>query len=256
MKKNNLTFIIKYFFIILFFSSILSSTACNSCKKLDDKKKFHIDKDALVVSIKKEKYSPFEKSLIQKGLVDINSIDPAIIVDLKYSSDDNFLGEDVYGNLNRCFLQKAVAIKLCNAQKILKEFYPGYNFIIFDCVRPRSVQYKMWEIVKGTKKQIYVANPDKGSIHSYGAAVDLSIVDKNNQELDMGTIFDYFGPLAQPRYEEKFLREGKLTLIQIKNRKLLRKIMKDASFYGILSEWWHFNGFSPSQVRRMYKMVD
>ena len=77
---------------------------------------------------------------------------------------------------------------------------------ILDAARPRSVSRAMWEKMKGTKFERYVANPEKGSMHNYGCAVDLSIM-KKNELLDMGTKYDYFGELAQPRYEMKFLTE-------------------------------------------------
>lgn len=114
----------------------------------------------------------------------------------------------------------------------------------------------MWEIVRGTDKQKYVANPKTGSIHNYGCAVDLSIVDENGKELDMGTPFDYFGDLAQPRFEKKFLEEGKLTRTQIKNRQLLRHVMQKSGFQGILSEWWHFNGYPRKYVKEHYTIIE
>jgi D-alanyl-D-alanine dipeptidase len=197
-----------------------------------------------------------ESKLRQNKLVDIQSIDPSLQVDLRYSSTNNFLGEDVYGDLKKCYLHKAVAVKLKNAQKYLRMKYPDYSLIIFDGVRPRRIQYKMWNLVKGTDKQKFVADPKTGSIHNYGCAVDLSIVDGKGNELDMGTPFDYFGDLTQPRHEKKFLKEGKLTLPQVKNRKLLREIMEKAGFKGILSEWWHFNGFPKKYVKEHYKMIE
>ncbi|MBN2401751.1 MAG: M15 family metallopeptidase [Spirochaetes bacterium] len=197
-----------------------------------------------------------EQKLLEQGLVDIQSIDPSIQVDLKYSSKDNFLGEDVYGDLNNCYLQKEVAVKLMNAQKYLRQIRPGYSLLIYDGVRPRRIQYRMWDIVKDTDKQKYVANPKTGSIHNYGCAVDLTIVDENGRVLDMGTPFDYFDDLAQPRYEKKFLKEGKLTEAQIKNRELLREVMQKAGFEGILSEWWHFNGYAKEYVKKHYKIIE
>ncbi|MBN2038984.1 MAG: M15 family metallopeptidase [Spirochaetes bacterium] len=197
-----------------------------------------------------------EKELLEKGLVDIQSIDASIKVDLKYSSKDNFLGEDAYGDMANCYLVKEVAIKLADAQKILGKIHPGYSLIVYDGVRPRRIQYRMWEIVKGTDKQKYVADPKSGSIHNYGCAVDLSILDENGKVLDMGTEFDYFGDLAQPRYEVKFLKEGKLTQKQVDNRKLLRKVMEQAGFGWILSEWWHFNGYQKKYVKEHYRIIE
>lgn len=190
------------------------------------------------------------------NLVDIQKIDSAIKVDLKYSSNDNFLGADVYGDLDKCLLQKEVALMLANAQAYLKKIKPDYDLLVFDCLRPRQVQYKMWEIVKGTVQQKYLADPERGSMHNYGAAVDLTIIDSKGDELDMGTSFDFFGQLAEPKYEEKFFEQGQLTQQQVSNRKLLRKVMEKAGFQGISNEWWHFNAFSRNTVETKYDIVE
>jgi zinc D-Ala-D-Ala dipeptidase len=203
----------------------------------------------------KKALSRIEQQCIAQGLVDIKDLDPSIQVDLKYSSTENFIGKDVYGDLENCYLQKEVAHKLVKAHKILHSIKPGYNFLVYDGVRPLSVQKIMWQLVKGTPQQRYVANPKYGSIHNYGSAVDLTIVDGNGRVLDMGTPFDYFGDLAQPRYEKKFLKEGKLTPLQVANRRLLRSVMLRAGFSSILTEWWHFNGVSKKQARRTYKII-
>ncbi|NJO17408.1 MAG: M15 family metallopeptidase [Thioploca sp.] len=105
------------------------------------------------------KTSDLEKELIQQGLVDIQQIDPTIKVELKYSTPDNFLGQDVYGDLEKCFLQKEVALKWVIAQKKLKSINSEYRLKIFDGARPRRIQVNMWKIVKNTPQQEYVANP-------------------------------------------------------------------------------------------------
>lgn len=197
-----------------------------------------------------------EKKLIDVGLVNIQEIDSTIKVDLRYSSLNNFLNADVYGDLSRCYLRKEAALKLAQAQRYLKQKFPGHSLLIFDGARPRSVQYKMWEIFEGPDKQKYVANPQSGSIHNYGAAVDLTIVDDKGNLLDMGTEFDFFGKLAQPRYEEKFLKEGKLNEKQLSNRKLLREAMTKAGFQYIQSEWWHFNAFLKDVVKKKYSIIE
>ncbi len=197
-----------------------------------------------------------EIKLIKQGLVNIQKIDPSIIVELKYSTKDNFLKEDVYGDLNRCYLQKKVASMLAKAHQYLKKMNSKYRFLVYDGVRPRSVQFKMWDIVKNSDQRNYVANPYKGSIHNYGSAVDLTLIDEDGQPLDMGTPFDHLGKLAQPRYEKKYLKIGKLTWQQVRNRRLLRKVMLKAGFKMIRSEWWHFNAFSRKEVKRRYQVVE
>ena len=101
-----------------------------------------------------------------------------------------------------------------------------------------------------------MADPEKGSIHNFGAAVDVSIVDQEGNRLDMGTPFDYFGDLAQPRMKIDFSRDGVLTEKQIENRRLLREVMEKAGFQIIPDEWWHFNAFSPEEVKRRYAIVE
>lgn len=203
-----------------------------------------------------EPNSELEQKLIALDLVDIQELDSNILVDLKYSTDQNFIGEDVYGNLEKCYLQRTIAQQLLLAQAALKNRHPDYNLLVFDGVRPLSTQVQMWELVVGTEQERYVATPEKGSMHNLGVAVDLTIADEFGKELDMGTEFDYFGPLAQPRYESKFLKEGLLTEKHIKNRSLLRSVMKEAGFKGINSEWWHFNGMDKEEARALFENID
>ena len=198
----------------------------------------------------------FKIGLKKQGLIDIKPLVPSILINMKYSTKDNFLKKDAYGNFNKCFLQKTAAKKLIRAQKILKRINPKLTLLVYDCLRPRRVQHQMWKIVKGTPRQRYVANPYRGSIHNYGCAVDLTIAAQNGIPLDMGTPFDFFGKRAQPRYERYFFKKGKLTRKHLKNRRLLRYVMKKAGFIGIRSEWWHYNAFSNAYVKKRYKIVE
>ncbi|MDN5203097.1 M15 family metallopeptidase [Fulvivirgaceae bacterium BMA10] len=202
--------------------------------------------------------STFEQSMIDAGLVDIQSIIPDILVELKYSGKDNFVGVDVYGNLEKCYLHKEPALMLARAQQFLKEKYPDYSLLVYDGARPRSVQQILWDTLDAPidVKPNYVANPSKGSIHNYGSAVDLTIADKNGNPLDMGTGYDHFGALAYPTMEKKMLKEGKLTKGQIAHRKILRSVMTKAGFRGIDSEWWHFNAFPLSVVKSKYSIIE
>lgn len=191
-----------------------------------------------------------------EDVVDITQLNNRILVNLVYSTTHNFLQEDVYGTLKTCYLKKEAAEKLDRAQTILEKKKKGFRLIVYDGLRPRDVQYKMWRIVKGTRQQEYVADPEEGSIHNFGAAVDVSIVDDQGNLLDMGTSFDHFGELAEPRYEKRLIKEDRLTKKHIENRKLLREVMKEAGFQGIVDEWWHFNAFFPAEVTRRYKIVE
>ena len=210
----------------------------------------------IINSTNQTKISNLERELIRQGLIDIQQIDSTIKVELKYSTPDNSLNQDVYGDLEKCFLQKRVALKLAQAQQQLKSINPGYSLKVFDGARPRRIQKEMWKIVRNTPQQEYVADPQKGSIHNYGAAIDLTVVDGKDQELDMGTPYDFFGDFAKPTLESKFLKQGKLSKEQINNRKTLREVMTKAGFLPILNEWWHFEAFPKQAVRKKYKIIE
>lgn len=220
-----------------------------------------ISKDTLSINTGgkvKDKLSDIEIEMIHHGLVDIQSIDSTLLVDLKYSSKDNFLGFDLYGELDRCFLQKDVAEKLKNANSYLKELHPEYVLLIYDGARPRSIQKKMWDTIRTmpVKQGVYVSNPKFGSLHNFGAAVDLTIADKSGNPLDMGTPYDYFGDLAHPEKEKYFLSTGELTSEQVANRLLLRKVMRKGGFFGIQSEWWHFNACTREVAATKYQIIE
>lgn len=199
-----------------------------------------------------------EQKLIAFGLVNIKTVDFSIKVNLKYSTDGNFLHKNLYGELKNCYLQKEIAEKLAQAQKILKEKFPFYSLIIYDGVRPLSVQQMMWDELQIPEKQKnkYVSNPEIGSLHNFGCAVDVSIVNENGWEMDMGTPYDYFGEAGHPIAETRMLDEGKLSWRQFENRKLLRDIMTKAGFTAITTEWWHFNGSSLKIAKEKYRIVD
>ena len=206
-----------------------------------------------------------EEARLQKaGLVDVRTVDPALLVDLKYSTADNFMKKDVYGCITRCFLQPETARKLKKAHDWLRARHPGLRLLVYDGARSRAVQWKLWEALphlSAGQRENYVANPRKGSIHNYGCAVDLTIAKADGSPLggtplDMGTPFDFFGPEAYPRKEAEMLRLKKITPAQVENRKLLRAAMSQAGFGGITSEWWHFNALSLQQAKSRYGLIE
>lgn len=202
--------------------------------------------------------SALEQSLIEKGLVNLKEVDSTLIVDLRYSTANNFIGIDVYGDLENAYMQPEPARMLAKANIYLKEIHPDYTLYIFDAVRPRRVQQILWDTLDYPYEQKikYVADPQEGSIHNYGAAVDLTIASSNGKPLDMGTEFDYFGMLAYPVREDELLATGKLTREQVDNRQLLRKVMIKAGFSPITSEWWHFNAMSRAEADKKYGIVE
>ena len=192
-------------------------------------------------------------------VVNIQELDPTIMVDLRYSSKNNFLKKDIYGDLEECFLRKEPAEMLCLANKHLKESHPELRLLVFDGLRTRSVQKKLWnalDTIPLSERTQFVADPEKGSIHNYGAAVDLTLSLENGLELDMGTNYDHFGELAFPALEDSLHALGKLTDKQIGNRRILREVMTKAGFSTIDSEWWHFDAFSYNETKNKYKIVE
>ncbi|MDJ0816147.1 MAG: M15 family metallopeptidase [Desulfobacterales bacterium] len=198
-----------------------------------------------------------EKRFIDAGLVDISTIDNTIQVDLVNSDPKkNYFRENYYNSLDKAYLRKEVAVKLSKAQRTLKTKHPKYSLLILDAARPRSVSKKMYEKMKGTKFEKYVANPKKGSMHNYGIAVDITIVDGNSNEIDMG-----FSPFRKSNLElywqfAKLKMGFKLNKEQAENRKLLSDTMQKAGFLPLSYEWWHFNGMPKDQARRKYKIIE
>jgi D-alanyl-D-alanine dipeptidase len=186
--------------------------------------------------------------------VDVSTL-PCIAVDLRYATTDNFTGINLYGPFNLAFLHRFAANMLATAAASLQQREPGHRLLVLDATRPPSVQQKLWDHVAGTAMQAYIADPAKGSIHNFGLAVDLTIIDADGNELDMGTAYDTFDPLSQPALEVKFETEGKLTGEQIANRKLLRRIMEEAGFIQLPHEWWHYDALSPDAVREQYQVI-
>ena len=179
-----------------------------------------------------------------------------VVIDLRYAGTNNFVGQNLYGPFNRLFLHKRAADKLKAAVALLKHEHHGYKFVIYDGLRPRSVQYLLWKSVAGTPQEKYVADPKKGSIHNYGLAVDLSIVDEKGHELDMGTGFDSFTPLAEPQLEAEKLKSGELSQAQLENRLILRRSMEAAGFTVLPEEWWHFDALPADLVRKQFTIVE
>jgi D-alanyl-D-alanine dipeptidase len=207
---------------------------------------------------KRSEITSLETRLKKSGLVNLSALDKTIIVDLKYSTEDNFVGVDVYGSLADCYLQPEVADMLVTAQKELQHIKPGYHLLLFDCARPLSVQRILWDTLQKPEelKHLYVADPNEGSIHNYGSAVDLTIADAYGMPLDMGTEYDHFSELAYPSKEEEQLANGALTKEQVENRHLLREVMAHAGFSPIDTEWWHFNAYSRNRAAELFEMIE
>jgi len=161
-------------------------------------------------------------------LVDIKEINPRIIVDIKYATEDNFTKKKLYES-NKCFLRRSTAFKLDTVQRKLEGMNLGLK--VWDCYRPFAVQQILWSILPDER---YVANPQKGSRHNRASAVDVTLVDLRGNELQMPTGFDDFSSRAHRHYED--IPEG-----VIRNRTLLEGVMKRAGFIPLPEEWWHYD---------------
>ncbi|MDC6352736.1 M15 family metallopeptidase [Zeaxanthinibacter sp. PT1] len=156
--------------------------------------------------------------------------------DLRYATEDNFMKTKVY-DCAECYTRAKTAKALLQANEELME--KGYRIRFFDCYRPRSVQYLLWKIVPNPQ---YVANPEKGSIHNRGGAVDITLESLDGEVVDMGTDFDYFGKKA---YHDN----TDLPQQVLENRLLLKETMEKYGFWSIRTEWWHYNLGTASSYR-------
>ncbi len=165
-----------------------------------------------------------------KEMVELKTVIPGIVYDLRYASTNNFMHRRMYpAGTNKTFLRWEAAIALKNIQDELSK--DGLGLKIFDAYRPWSVTAKFWELIKDER---YVANPSRGSGHNRGIAVDLTIIDiKTGKELDMGTGFDNFSDTAHHVFKH-------LPMNVLKNRLLLRSTMEKHGFKAYETEWWHY----------------
>tara|TARA_S200000501_G_scaffold322985_1_gene319356 strand:+ start:15894 stop:16529 length:636 start_codon:yes stop_codon:yes gene_type:complete len=190
----------------------------------------------------------FFNNNLEEGFVYLKDIDKTIIVDLKYYSTENFTGQYVHGyQSNSAILTKESAVALSKVQDDLNKL--GYSLILYDAYRPqRAVDYFIqWsnKLNDTIYKAIYYPNFNKSELfklgyiayksgHSRGSTVDVSLIDKKtNKELDMGTIFDYFGIESSTFYKN-------INKDQKANRMILYEIMTKHGFKNYSMEWWHF----------------
>jgi D-alanyl-D-alanine dipeptidase len=174
---------------------------------------------------------PKESNKREAKLVELITLDPTIKLDIRYATEDNFVGKKVYPEA-RAFLQKPAAKAVAKVHKELRD--RGLGLVIFDGYRPWSITKLFWEVTPDEKRK-FVANPAKGSKHNRGCAVDLSMFDlKTGKLVEMPSGYDEFSERASPEYKGG-------TTEQTANRELLRKLMEDAGFTVNPNEWWHFD---------------
>jgi len=178
-----------------------------------------------------------------------------IRVDLRYATANNFVGRDLYSPFDCAWLHVQAAAALERMVAWLAARRPDLTVLVLDALRPQRVQQQLWDALAGTDLRLYLADPARGSIHSYGMALDLTLVDAAGHELDMGTGFDDMTELSHPALEEGFVLAGRLSDTQVANRRLLREAMLAAGFLAIKTEWWHFDCGDRDLVRRTFQRV-
>ena len=196
------------------------------------------------------------QSLQRRGYVNVKTADPSIFVSLMYARPDNFTGTTLYGDLREAYLHPKAAAALAKAQKRLKQLRPDLSLKVYDAARPMSIQQKMWDKVKNTPKYFYVSNPAHGGgLHNYGMAVDITLCNLKGDTLDMGTKIDYMGSAAHIDREQQLVARRRISKRALRNRRLLREVMRYAGFRPLRTEWWHFNYVSRATARKYYKVI-
>ena len=217
----------------------------------------------------------YDALMREYGMVDIEDLDQDILVELKYSTKDNFVGLDMYGDLESAYLEREFANRVALAQKILKRRYPNLTLLIYDAARPISTQRTMYKCVEGTELEHFVASGKRGGRHNYGVAVDLTIASIDGTPLDMGAAFDDFTSAAYVkgtadtsdptsrtidvyrRYVEEQVSKGIISRSAANNRILLLEVMCEAGLYPYRREWWHYEDIMPiDSVRVNYRLLD
>lgn len=173
----------------------------------------------------------------ESGFVDVARLEPSIRIDLRYATANNFTGKVVYPPSARCYLRGPVARRLQAVQQALRA--QGLSLKVYDCYRPLSVQRHFFSLVPDER---YVANPQKGSRHNRGAAVDLTLTDDAGVELAMPTAFDDFSERAHRSYQD-------LPADAIQNRARLEAAMTAQGFVPMPTEWWHFDDAQAKSYR-------
>jgi D-alanyl-D-alanine dipeptidase len=162
-------------------------------------------------------------------LVEVQARIPDAVVNLRYATPDNFMKKAVYPAGARCLLLERSAAKLAQAAEALRA--KGFRLELYDCYRPRSVQWELWKVMPVPG---YVADPRKGSNHNRGGAVDLSLVTLDGGAVEMPSDYDFFGPAAHHAFKGANAQATR-------NRETLRSAMEAAGFKRNPMEWWHYD---------------
>ena len=179
-----------------------------------------------------------------------------IAIDLRYAGSNNFDGRVLYQGIDCAWLRVEAALGLESAAAWLAAHHAGHRLLVLDALRPQRVQEAIWRDVQGTPAERYFADPARGSIHSFGMAVDVTLLDAQGGEPDMGSGFDEMSPRSHPALEAEQLAGGHITREHITARERLRAAMRAGGFSGIPTEWWHFNHGDVARVRLEFTRVE
>ncbi len=200
-------------------------------------------------------HSAFQEFEVPSVMCDLTVL--PVEIRLAYQTTQNFMGQNLYGNFSTAFVHEIGFQKLSRAYETLQVSHPELTFVIFDGLRPRHIQRKMYDFVEPLGQAAYVAHPDSGSLHNFGLAIDLSLFNrKTNLILDLGTEFDDFSDLAHTYNEEELVQTGRLSALQLTYRNLLRSVMLTSGFLSIRHEWWHFNVCSLAEAKALVSIVE
>jgi zinc D-Ala-D-Ala dipeptidase len=170
-------------------------------------------------------------TFLKPDLVELIKLDPTLHLDVRYATSNNFLGRPVYKQA-RAFLQRPAAEALIRAHEKLKP--QGYGLVIFDGYRPWSVTKIFWDATPADKKE-FVADPQQGSRHNRGCAVDLSLFDlSTGKEVQMPSEYDEMTQRSHINYAG-----GNAEATRLRN--MLRAAMESEGFIVYDPEWWHYD---------------
>lgn len=166
----------------------------------------------------------------EPALVNVHCIDPTILVELRYASRRNFAQRALYPAEMPALVRPSVAYRLAAAQTFLRAH--GYRLKIWDAYRPKPVHEQLWHM---SQNGFFVANPEDGvgSLHTWGVAVDATLVNADGHDVSMPTDFDVFTQAASMHY-------GGNDMEVRAHLRILQRAMGAAGFLGMRMEWWHF----------------
>ncbi len=199
---------------------------------------------------------PIERLPGHPQFAHLSALASALDIDLRYQTTNNFAGRVLYTHWDCAWLRVEAAAGLVDAARHLQQLSPGWRLRVLDALRPHRVQQALWEDVKGTPMQMYFADPAVGSIHSFGMAVDVTLLQPDGREADMGSAFDEMSERSHPSLHDDHLSRGVLLAEHVRARELLTQSMAAGGFGGISTEWWHFDLGDRRLVRQTGPRVD